>query len=463
MTQAPADDSNRPSPPTVAGRFYPAEPAALEEALACAVAAAQPAYERPWTALVVPHAGYRYSGMVAASAYRSLGVIADRIRRVVLLAPAHRLAFEGLAVTATAGFATPIGDVAIDRAAVAEALGLAGVRLLPEAFHQEHGIETQLPFIRRFLPQAAILPVVVGNARRAELAAVMERFAGAPDTLTIVSCDLSHYHSLAEAQQLDDATCLLVEQFRADRLAAGNACGWRSLAALLDLARRRGWRITRLDQKTSADSTGDVERVVGYAAWGFEAADAARLPDGERCKLLNLSREALAHAADGQGVRGAKFSGAEFPLRTGRQTFVTLAKSGALRGCIGSLRVRRSLADDVILNTVAAALNDRRFSPLRPDELPRIDIEIAILSGERPLSCADEGELVETLRPHRDGLVISGGGHSALFLPKVWRDCPDPRQFVGQLKRKAGLAPADWPADMRCAVFTAEAFASRVG
>lgn len=450
-------------PPTVAGSFYPADREPLEQALAHAVAEAQPVYDRPWSALVVPHAGYQYSGMVAASAYRSLAAVRDRIGRVVLFGPAHRLAFPGLAVIDAEGFATPIGDVRVDRAALATVLGCAGVQLLPEAFDREHGIETHLPFIRRFLPQAALLPIVVGRCQREELEAVMARFAGAPDTLVIVSTDLSHYHPQALATQLDDQTCRLIEQLEADGLSAENACDWQALAALVGLARQRGWRVTRLDQRTSADSSGSHDCVVGYGAWGFETAAEARLPDGERGKLLQLSREVLAHAVESWTVIGAKFTGAEFPLRTGRKTFVTLSKGGALRGCIGSLKVRRSLADDVILNTVAAALNDRRFSPLRPDELARTDIEIAILSTEQPLPCVDEADLLAKLRPNEDGLVISGAGKSALFLPKVWHSCPDPRQFVGQLKRKAGLAAEAWPADMRCATFTTEDFAAKAG
>jgi len=266
-------------PPAVAGTFYPAEPAVLSGAVDRLLADARsgtpagPVAIAP-KALIVPHAGYVYSGPTAAAAYARLAPVAAAIHRVVLFGPAHRVAFRGLALPGVREFETPLGTVAIDAAGVAAARALPQVVEAPRAHALEHSLEVQLPFLQRVLPRFALLPFVVGDASAAEVAAVVDALWGGPETLIVVSSDLSHYHPYREAQRLDRATADAI--LAADpALDFDQACGATPINGLLLAARRRGLATELIDLRNSGDTAGDRDRVVGYAAFGFHAAAAA--------------------------------------------------------------------------------------------------------------------------------------------------------------------------------------------
>jgi AmmeMemoRadiSam system protein B len=260
--------------PAVAGTFYPAEPAALRGAvdrLLAGVAALPGSAPVAPKALIVPHAGYVYSGATAASAYARLARAAAGIRRVILLGPAHRLPLAGLALPGARQFATPLGTIAVDADAVAIARGLPQVAEIPQAHAGEHSLEVQLPFLQRVLPEFTLLPLVVGDATGAMVAGVLDALWGGPETLIVVSSDLSHYHSYREARALDDATTARILAFAPD-LDHEQACGATPINGLLQAARRRGLRVELLDLRNSGDTAGDRHRVVGYAAFGFREA-----------------------------------------------------------------------------------------------------------------------------------------------------------------------------------------------
>jgi len=260
--------------PAVAGTFYPADPAALRGAvdrlLAGVAAPPGPAPDAPAApkALIVPHAGYVYSGATAATAYARLARAAAGIRRVVLLGPAHRLPFSGLALPGARQFATPLGTVAVDADAVAIARELPQVVEIPLAHAGEHSLEVQLPFLQRVLPEFTLLPLVVGDATGAMVAGVLDALWGGPETLIVVSSDLSHYHAYREACALDEATAARILAFSPD-LDHEQACGATPINGLLLAARRRGLRVELIDLRNSGDTAGDRHRVVGYAAFGF--------------------------------------------------------------------------------------------------------------------------------------------------------------------------------------------------
>ena len=258
-------------PPAVAGTFYPAEPAALRGAvdrlLAEATAAAGRLALAP-KALIVPHAGYIYSGRTAAAAYAQLPPIANTVRRVVLLGPAHRAFVSGLALPGVRQFATPLGIVAVDEDAAAIARRLPHVHESAAAHAGEHSLEVQLPFLQRALPQFTLVPFVVGDATGAMVADVLDAFWGGPETLIVVSSDLSHYHRYRDAQTIDRTTADAILAF-ASSLDHEQACGATPINGLLLAARRRGLRAELLDLRNSGDTAGDREQVVGYAAFGF--------------------------------------------------------------------------------------------------------------------------------------------------------------------------------------------------
>lgn len=253
--------------PAVAGMFYPAEAGQLALEVAGMLSEAPRGSEHP-KALIVPHAGYVYSGPVAASAYALLNAMKDEIRRVVLFGPTHRVAVRGLAVPTRERFATPLGIMPLDMAAISRALALPQVQANDEAHALEHSLEVQLPFLQTVLDDFSLVPFAVGFATAEEVAEVMELLWGGPETLIVVSSDLSHYHPYAAAQRIDRHTAdeILALHDLADH---EQACGATPINGLIETARRRGLQPRLLDLRNSGDTAGDRSRVVGYSAFAF--------------------------------------------------------------------------------------------------------------------------------------------------------------------------------------------------
>lgn len=256
-------------PAAVAGIFYASSPKALAEDVRAFLARVTDAPPAGWPkAVIVPHAGYVYSGGVAASAYARLAAGRDAIRRVVMLGPAHRVPVRGLALPSVATFVTPLGSVAIDRAAVSAALALPQVHESDSAHVHEHALEVQLPFLQTVLREFSIVPFVVGDASAAEVAQVIERLWGGPETLIVVSSDLSHYHRYELARDVDRATAAAILTLAAT-LDYEQACGAMPINGLLCAARHHGLTPELVDLRNSGDTAGDKSRVVGYAAFTF--------------------------------------------------------------------------------------------------------------------------------------------------------------------------------------------------
>ena len=251
----------------VAGSFYPGSPAQLARDVDAMLAEAAVAPLRP-KALVVPHAGYVYSGPIAASAYALLK--GRPIHKVVLVGPAHFVAVPGLALPAADVLETPLGTLRVDPALVAKVLELPYVKRSEPAHAREHSLEVQLPFLQRVLGDFTVLPLVVGRATATEVAEVLEKVWGGDETLVLISTDLSHYLPYAAARQIDGHTADQILAFDFEELEHDQACGATGLCGLLQQARQRGLKATQLDLRNSGDTAGDRSRVVGYGAWAFE-------------------------------------------------------------------------------------------------------------------------------------------------------------------------------------------------
>lgn len=259
-------------PPAVAGMFYPDDPRALRGAIvryleqAAADEAELPA--EPIKALIVPHAGYVYSGPVAAHAYARLIPQRNAVRRVLLLGPAHRVAFRGLAAPTVQAFLTPLGAIPIDRDAIARLRALPGVIESDAPHAAEHSLEVQLPFLQVVLGEGfTLVPLVVGDAAPEQVAQVIEAFWDDPHTLILISSDLSHYLDYFSARELDRLTAQAIERLEPEAIAYEQACGRIPVQGLLLEARRHGAHVRRLDLRNSGDTAGPREQVVGYGAW----------------------------------------------------------------------------------------------------------------------------------------------------------------------------------------------------
>jgi AmmeMemoRadiSam system protein B len=265
----------RVRPPAVAGHFYPEAPTALRASVRNALGAARREPGAPPKALIVPHAGYVYSGAVAASAYVRLEPLRERIRRVVLLGPAHRVPVRGLAVPSVDRFATPLGSVAVDREAIDAILATPEVAVSDPAHAFEHSLEVQLPFLQELLGEFALVPLVVGDASPQSVARVIEQLWGGAETLIVVSSDLSHYLDYESARRLDAETSRAIVELRPEALDPERACGCIPVQGLLLAARAHGLGVGVVDLRSSGDTAGPRDSVVGYGAWVLAAADAA--------------------------------------------------------------------------------------------------------------------------------------------------------------------------------------------
>jgi AmmeMemoRadiSam system protein B/AmmeMemoRadiSam system protein A len=471
-------------PAAVAGRFYPADRRELGAEIDAYLARASVAAPGPVPKmLLVPHAGYAYSGPVAAHAYGRLRPSRGRVRHVVLLGPAHRVAVRGLAAPLAAAFDTPLGRIPVDRRALDQISDLQPLILSDRVHADEHALEVQLPFLQRVLGDFALVPLLVGKADPAQVAAVIERLWGGEETLVVISSDLSHFLPYRAAQVRDRSTVDRVLRLDPE-LDHEDACGATPLAGALIAARRHGLVPRLLDLRNSGDTVGDPRRVVGYAAVAFASragADHGGLVAGAEFDRLPSrgaagAPAATAEATDGPALGAALLARArnaivatfgldtepepDHPvLRERHVSFVTLSCGGELRGCIGTVEAQRPLGDDVRVHALAAAFRDPRFEPLAIDEVDALEIEVSVLEHPEPLPVQGEVHARRRLRPGVDGVILEWRGRRATFLPRVWSQLPEPAEFLRALKRKAGLPAGFWAEDLRLARYGVREFA----
>ncbi|MGD2118281.1 MAG: AmmeMemoRadiSam system protein B [Chromatiales bacterium] len=253
--------------PSVAGQFYTADPEELKQQIHQFLDQADRASGSPPKAIIAPHAGYIYSGPVAANAYQLVREQRDVIRRVVILAPAHRYGFYGIAYSSADYFRTPLGDIPVDQQALASVAGLDFVQPLEQAFNGEHALEVHLPFLQSVLQDFEIVPFIVGDASAEQVAQLLEQLWGGDETLIVISSDLSHFHDYETARSLDRRTSDAIEKLDFESIHYEDACGRNPLSGLLLAARRRHLHVETLDLRNSGDTAGSRDSVVGYGAY----------------------------------------------------------------------------------------------------------------------------------------------------------------------------------------------------
>jgi AmmeMemoRadiSam system protein B/AmmeMemoRadiSam system protein A len=430
-------------PAAFAGRFYPAEPARLAADIEGYLAAAAPTSPPSGKimALIVPHAGYVYSGRTAAAAY---ALVRDRaIDTVVIIGPSHRVEFEGCSVWPDGGFETPLGVARVDAALAKEIAKASGFRFRPEAFAEEHSVEVQVPFVQKALPGAAIVPIVMGRQTRPTvrtLAAALEKTCLAKNVLVVASTDLSHFLPKAAAQATDAATAALIRAVNTEGLIrkteAGEniMCGGGPVAAVLLLAGKAGQ--PRVEILARTDSSGFGGPVVGYlAAAVLSGASPGEggysLTPEEKAELLRMARAAVTEFVERRAVIEDASGKAKFLEPRG--VFVTLTKGGDLRGCIGFIEPVAPLGQAVIRAAIYAATEDPRFPPVEPAELKDLKVEISVLTPVREITDPRQ------VAVGRHGLIVARGGLKGVLLPQVpvenkW----DRETFLEQASLKAG-------------------------
>jgi len=457
----------------VAGMFYPADKKKLSNMVSGLLAGAKPLGIKGLRGLVCPHAGYRFSGRTAAAAYKQLE--GRDIRTAIVLAPSHYAGgYQGASIPDVDAYRTPLGDIGLSP--IAKKLIGKGSFVSPPPcqvrrpgwwrqarkeippFGQdtphtwEHSLEVQLPFLQKTLKDFMLVPAVFRDADTEAAARELAKYVN-DKTIVIASSDLSHFKSYDDARKLDARCVEAICKLDTEGITSEMACGSEPILSLMHLARIKGWKTRLLDACNSGDTAGDSSRVVGYAAIAFYDPDAsdsgiAAKSDTygpvERKFLMTLARRTLLQTAKEQKL--AKIDTAEIPkqLLEPKACFVTLKRSGQLRGCIGGFFPRQPLYQEVVEMTVSAATKDRRFKPVGPDEPDKIEIEISVLTVPKPLKFESPENLLTRLRPYIDGVILRKGRHQSTYLPQVWAQMPDKETFLAQLSRKAGMAPTDW-------------------
>jgi AmmeMemoRadiSam system protein B len=252
----------------VAGHFYPDDPKELQRMIDALLSQAQ-GVKSPPKAIIAPHAGYVFSGPVAATAYARLASVRETAERVVLLGPSHRVALRGLALSSAGFFATPLGEIPVDHDATNLVHKLPQVTISDSAHAMEHSLEVHLPFLQSVLGDFSLIPIVVGDATPQEVGEVLDLLWDGEQTLVVISSDLSHYHDYATATRMDRETTRAIEGLRQD-IQPEQACGCRPVNGLLHVAQRRDLRVTTLVVRNSGDTSGNKDRVVGYGAYALE-------------------------------------------------------------------------------------------------------------------------------------------------------------------------------------------------
>ncbi|MCW5980131.1 MAG: AmmeMemoRadiSam system protein B [Bryobacteraceae bacterium] len=444
------------------GSWYPGERAALEDLL-------EELFERSagrtgahplegGAAFVVPHAGLVYSGVVAAAAYRHIS--RSRPPQVIVLGFAHRGAPAGLWLPEVEAYRTPLGDLPVDRELARELLQTSGFRAMREEALCDHSVEIQFPLLQKAVPDARVLPIYVSSVSTAERHAAAAELAGrlGPGTVIVASSDFTHYGSsfgykpfpcdaaiAARLEALDggfiEAAGSLDPDLFLDSLdaEAATVCGRDPVSFLLQVlkASSGGEDLFQqtLDYQTSGEITGDYRHSVSYAALGYFPWRSFHLGEEDKRRLLASAYETLHHYQRTGKAAPVPLSAPTPALQRPAAAFVTLRQHGRLRGCVGRCRAVEPLASVVPEMTIAAAVEDSRFDPLKPSDRD-IEIEISVLSPMKRL--ADPAGF----QVGRDGGHLSAGGHSGLLLPHVAEGRRWTRQdFLGALAKKAGLSP----------------------
>ncbi len=451
----------------VSGTFYPDNKDHLDQMLDHFLNKA-PSLEAKPKAIIVPHAGYIYSGQVAASAYKPLAKIKDSIKRVILIGPSHHSSFDGFALPASEYFETPLGKVKIDQDIIKSLKTDINICISDKIHKDEHSLEVHIPFLQKiFNDSIKITPILVGNCNIDQSSEIIEKLWGNDETLIIISTDLSHYHPYEEAYVTDAKTCKDIEKLEISELDTEKLCGFLPVCGLMQVAKKKKLDINIIDFCNSGDIIIDnknVEQddngVVGYGA--FYCATKENLGEimskPHKQELLAIAREIIEYSLE-NNYDTPEFldSALEFNLDP-RATFVTLTMDDKLRGCIGSLEASRDILQDVAFNAYSAAFLDNRFSKLTKNELDDVKISISILNPSENLEFTSEKDLLNKIRPNIDGLILTSGNKRVTFLPSVWNEIKNKQDFINHLKIKAGLQKNFWDNNIKIARYTTNNF-----
>ena len=463
--------------PVVAGSFYNANPQALAQEIKSycnKVKQTDIILEKP-IGLISPHAGYMYSGQIAAFAYKQIE--GREYEAIMILAPSHRAYFPGASVDTKKGYRTPLGVVPVAVDFVDQIMGKSSLVVhYPQAHMQEHSLEVQIPFLQAVQKDFKLIPIVMGdqNIETCEaVARVLAEVIKERDILIVASSDLSHYHPYDVAKDLDQRVINYINSYDPKGLATdlrlhkSEACGGGPIITAMLIGEHLGaHRATVIKYANSGDISGNYSGVVGYAAGVIYKESQPTSKKAEKKKVgvdlgLNEEEKKLLHRIVGETIK-SRLEGNPLPafkvasptLQEPRGAFVSLHKEGMLRGCIGHIRANHPLHETIKEMAIAAAFEDPRFPPLNQKEFDKVDIEISVLTPLRKITDIKEIEV------GKHGIYVVKGFYSGLLLPQVATDYGwDRTTFLEHTCNKAGLPKGAWKEkDTEIYIFSADVF-----
>lgn len=463
--------------PNVAGGFYSADPKELSNDIDNLEGSTGPVpADRQVQVVIAPHAGYPYSGPVAAYAFKAIA--RNHYKTVVLIGPSHYFPFEGISVWPKGGFRTPLGVVPVDE-------DFAGALLkedpqfqnLPQVFEREHSLEVQLPFLQKTYDHIRIVPILMGDPDPRvcrNLAVALDKLIGKrDDVLILISSDMSHYYPYDVANKMDAIALEAIQEinpkkfFEACISRKTEMCGFVPVTTALMYAQMRSIKhVEILKHANSGDTAGDKSRVVGYSSIIFydnllgQATDpvdeVGALSPSEKKELLTIARNTMETFV--KTGKAPDVATKDPRLNEVQGAFVTIRKHGALRGCIGNIIGQEPLYETVRDMAVSAASQDPRFPPLTAAELKDVDVEVSVLSKPHRVQDASQIQL------GKHGVIVSNGFRQGVFLPQVAEETGwTKEEFLSELcSQKAGLPPDAWKdPNVSLYVFTADVFAEK--
>jgi AmmeMemoRadiSam system protein B/AmmeMemoRadiSam system protein A len=444
--------------PLYSGRFYPQNPTDL---ISLINNLTEHADQTPFTVpsdatlrgIILPHAGYIYSGFTTA---HSAGILKNTdFNKIIIIGPDHRVGFSNCAISDVDAYETPLGKVTLHPDCLYLKQNHKKIfQTVIQSDELEHSIEVQIPFLQCFLKKFQIVPIVMGPGDILNYAEAIAEILD-PETLIVVSSDLSHYLPYQQAVETDRETIDRILALDSEALSKTNnrACGIIPIQVLSQLAMRNHWVPYLLHYSNSGDRAGSKDRVVGYAAIAYFDTSGTNKHKGKNQMnkkqgktLLQLARKTIADRLNipAQVLIDDNSDLSDKAFDEHRGTFVTLTINNRLRGCIGNLSAEKSIIEGIRDNAVNAAFHDPRFPPLSKSEFNKVDIEISLLSEPKKLEYQNSDDLLEKLRPNIDGVIIRKGSYSSTFLPQVWDQLPDKQSFLEHLCQKAGLPSDEW-------------------
>lgn len=425
----------RTRPTSAAGKFYTNNKDELLKQLNQFEKNNSHDYDCKTRAIIVPHAGYVYSGQLACSGFQYLD---KKVKNVFIIAPPHYVAVKNVALSIFDNWETPLGEIGINQEINQELVKKFGCEFEDDAFEDEHSIEVQVPFIQKFLPNVKIIPILAGHNHK-KVSQIIEHYWQDPENAFVISSDLSHFYTTNEAKKIDSATAEMIETNDLEKFSPEQACGAVGVCALVDFAKSQNYSLIRVGMVNSGDITGDESRVVGYGSWLlFEGEKNVFIKKYFSDFVIDVCKKSI---LAGLNKEGLKLNSIPAVFKGLGACFVTLEKNNDLRGCIGSIIAHRPLIDDLVKNAQSSAFLDSRFQPLKKDEFQSLSIDVSLLSTPEKMEFKDETDLLAQIKPFIDGIIIKDGNYQAVYLPSVWEQLPEKEVFLGSLKIKAGMPP----------------------